>query len=99
MEAALPVRSLSEPASRTDPDICRGDLIPDPAPMESAADDRVLIFELTRALDEREKRMIKLRYYLGLTQAETAKRLGISQVQVSRLESKALNKLRERAAE
>ena len=46
------------------------------------------------ALRERERKLILLRYYKGLTQDKTAKILGISQVQVSRLEKKAIQFLR-----
>ena len=45
-------------------------------------------------LSENEKRLIKARYYEDLTQTETSKILGISQVQVSRNENKILKKLR-----
>ena len=45
-------------------------------------------------LPEREQKLILLRYYKGLTQDKTAKILGISQVQVSRLEKKSLQFLR-----
>ena len=46
------------------------------------------------ALPERERMVIALRYYHGLTQDKTAKALGISQVQVSRLERRALEAMR-----
>ena len=45
-------------------------------------------------LPERERKLILLRYYKGLTQDKTAKILGISQVQVSRLEKKSIQFLR-----
>lgn len=45
-------------------------------------------------LSEEEQRLIKARYYEDLTQTETSKKLGISQVQVSRNENKILKKLR-----
>lgn len=45
-------------------------------------------------LSEDEQRLIKARYYEDLTQIETSKKLGISQAQVSRNESKILKKLR-----
>ena len=54
-----------------------------------------LRFELDE-LSEKEKRLIYSRYYEGLTQSETSKILGISQVQVSREESKILEKLKTR---
>ena len=46
------------------------------------------------ALPEQEKKTILLRFYKGLTQQQCAKILGVSQVQVSRLEKRALEKLR-----
>ena len=46
------------------------------------------------ALPERERQLILLRYFKGLTQDKTAKVLGISQVQVSRLDKKILLRLR-----
>ena len=45
-------------------------------------------------LTERERMVIDLRYFHGLTQDRTAKLLGVSQVQVSRIEKKALGQLR-----
>ncbi len=47
-------------------------------------------------LDEFDRRLIDLRYYRGLTQQETSKELGISQVQISRKENKILTKLNSR---
>lgn len=46
-------------------------------------------------LSDREKNVIQLRYYHGLTQARVACVLGVSQVQISRIEKKALVRLRE----
>ena len=46
-------------------------------------------------LEERERMVISLRYFHGLTQDRSARVLGVSQVQVSRLERRALGKLRE----
>ena len=47
-------------------------------------------------LDEREKLIVYLRYYKDQTQSEVAARLGISQVQVSRLEKKILQQMKTR---
>ena len=47
------------------------------------------------ALEGTESQLIRMRYYEARTQAQVAERLGISQVQVSRLEKKILKKLRE----
>ena len=46
------------------------------------------------SLEERERRLIELRYFEGLTQVKTAKELGMSQVQVSRKEKAILMKMR-----
>ena len=45
-------------------------------------------------LPEKERMTVLLRYFKGLTQAQTARILGVSQVQVSRLERRSLNQLR-----
>ncbi|MED3660584.1 SigF/SigG family RNA polymerase sporulation sigma factor [Ureibacillus sp. FSL K6-8385] len=51
--------------------------------------------EVLKKLDKREQAIIYLRYYLDLTQTDIAERLGISQVQVSRLEKKILAQLKQ----
>lgn len=55
---------------------------------------RVLVEELIKSLSSRDKMIVDMRYFKNKTQAETAKMLGISQVQVSRLEKKILLNLR-----
>ena len=57
--------------------------------------DKLLIKELVGNLDEREQKIIVLRYFRDKTQSEVANLLGISQVQVSRIEGKILNKFKE----
>ena len=56
--------------------------------------DKICITELIEKLDDREKKLILLRYYKGKTQNEVAKILGVTQVQVSRIEKKILNSMR-----
>lgn len=48
------------------------------------------------SLPERERMIILLRYYRSFTQDRTARIIGVSQVQVSRLEKRAINRLREK---
>ncbi|MGN1271217.1 MAG: sigma-70 family RNA polymerase sigma factor [Clostridia bacterium] len=58
--------------------------------------DKLCIEELINKLEIRDKKIILLRYYKGKTQTEVAKLLGITQVQVSRLEKRILNEMREK---
>ena len=57
--------------------------------------EKMLIKESISKLDEREKKIVLLRYYKDKTQSEVAKVLNVSQVQLSRLETKIIEKLRE----
>ena len=50
-------------------------------------------------LDERQRRLVLLRFYQDQTQSEVSRQMGISQVQVSRLEKRALQRLREQLGE
>lgn len=61
--------------------------------------ERVALRTAIGRLPERQRMLILLRYYRGLTQDRTAKILGVSQVQVSRLEKKALQFLRQELRE
>jgi len=58
--------------------------------------DLIVMKEEIAALREKERLVILLRYYRDMTQQQIANRLGISQVQVSRIEKKALRKMREK---
>jgi RNA polymerase sporulation-specific sigma factor len=61
--------------------------------------DKLALNEAIGALTERERLIVYLRYYRDQTQSEVASRLGISQVQVSRLEKKILANIREQIAQ
>lgn len=56
--------------------------------------EKISLRQAIEKLPEKEKSVIQLRYYHGLTQDRTSKVLGVSQVQISRIEKKALEKLR-----
>jgi RNA polymerase sporulation-specific sigma factor len=58
--------------------------------------DKIALKEAIRELDDRERLIVYLRYYKDQTQSEVAERLGISQVQVSRLEKKILHQMKQR---
>ena len=56
--------------------------------------EQVTLRALVEKLPERERKVIALRYYHGLTQQASAKILGVSQVQISRLERRAVDQIR-----
>ena len=55
---------------------------------------KLAIKSLIDSLEEKEKELILLRYYKNKTQMEVAKILGMSQVQVSRIEKRVLNSMK-----
>lgn len=57
--------------------------------------EKIALRQAVEKLPEREKLVIQLRYYHSLTQQRVAKVMDVSQVQVSRIEKKALEKIRE----
>ncbi len=60
---------------------------------------KITIMQLINSLKTREKQIILLRYYKGKTQTEIAKILGITQVQISRIEKKILNDMKRNLTE
>ena len=60
--------------------------------------ERLTLRSAVAALPQREQQVLLLRYYRGMTQVQTARVVGVSQVQVSRLERRALEKLRRELA-
>lgn len=56
--------------------------------------DKIVLNDLIKQLSDREKLIIKLRYFKDKTQSDVAKVLKVSQVQVSRLETKIINKIK-----
>lgn len=67
--------------------------IPTPAP-EGEITEKMALRTVVASLEEKDRRLIELRYYKGLTQVKTAAELGMSQVQVSRREKAILLQMR-----
>lgn len=67
--------------------------IPTAAPEEEISE-RLSLKKVLDSLSEKEQKLIELRYFKGMTQVNTAKELGMSQVQVSRKEKAILQHLR-----
>jgi RNA polymerase sigma-B factor len=62
------------------------------------SEDRAVLAPGFRVLDERERRILHLRFFEGLTQSQIAQQIGISQMHVSRLIRRSLEKIREEIA-
>lgn len=90
LNVSLPVLSL-EPAEENE----AGIEIPVLSP-EDEISDFLALRQVILQLDEKDRKMIELRYYNGLTQTVTAKELGMTQVQVSRREKAVLDFLRKK---
>ena len=56
--------------------------------------DELALKEAIRSLNDREKRILNLRFFKGMTQIEVSEEIGISQAQVSRLEKGALDRIK-----
>ena len=63
--------------------------------MEEEVVERLALLQAIDALPDRERKVILLRFYKNLTQERTARILGVSQVQISRMERRAIGHLRE----
>ncbi|MCU1377940.1 MAG: polymerase sigma factor SigF [Acidimicrobiales bacterium] len=99
IDAGSAYRSASLDAGRSDDDESPGLLgqLGEVDPELARAERRAALGPLISGLPEREQVMLYLRFYEGMTQSEIAKRLGISQMHVSRLLSRSLQQLRELA--
>lgn len=86
--------SLFEPVFRDDGDaVFVIDQIKDNKISDSGWLDHIALSEGMRHLTEREMRILRLRFFVGKTQMEVSREIGISQAQVSRLEKSALKQL------
>ncbi len=96
-EANKPLASIHETVYENDGDpITLMDQIADDS--QDKWFDKMVLHEAIQALSKRERIIIFLRYFKDHTQAEVASRLGISQVQVSRLEKKILQLIKNQIA-
>ena len=68
--------------------------MPADSPEDQLAD-VISLNQVVEKLEDKDRALIELRYYSGMTQVQTAARLGMTQVQVSRREKKILGILRQ----
>ena len=90
--AMLPADSLQRPAGE---DGCSLEQLLPGDCIEERIIESVSLSDAISRLEPRQQAVIRMRYFRGMTQDKTAQVLGVSQVQVSRLERKALKSLRE----
>ncbi len=97
-EANRPLSSIHETVFENDGDpITLMDQIADES--DERWFDKLALTEAIDTLNERERLIVYLRYFRDQTQSEVARRLGISQVQVSRLEKKILQSIKDQIAQ
>ena len=97
LDSARPVNSIEDSQYRdnkTDKTISLIDQLSSGKDEENEITNRITIKKLIRELKDNEKKVILLRYYKGKTQMQVAKILGITQVQVSRIERKVLDNMK-----
>ena len=96
LDASSEVESLHKPIYQSDgQEVSLMARLPWRAEPEEEILDHLLLKELLGGLEKEERQLIYLRYFADRTQAQAGKELGISQVQVSRLEKKILKSMRE----
>lgn len=96
LDASSEVESLHKPIYQSDgQEVSLMERLPWRAEPEEEILDHLLLKELLGGLEKEERQLIYLRYFADRTQAQAGKELGISQVQVSRLEKRILKSMRE----
>lgn len=96
MEAVSDVESLSQTIYSGDgTPVLLGDRLPDKHDKGEELLNRMLLAQLIGMLAKDEQEIIRLRYFEEQTQVQVAARLGMTQVQVSRVEKRILRKMRE----
>lgn len=96
MEAVVEIESMEQSLyNKEGKEISLKERIADEKNEEEELMNKLFLQQLLNGLDKRDRKLIFLRYFENKTQTEVAKILGISQVQVSRLEKKILRQMKE----
>lgn len=100
-EVVFALDAMSDPVSLYEPvysdagdTLCVMDQIRDTKNTEEDWTNRIALKDALKRLNERERRILSMRFYEGKTQMEVSGEVGISQAQVSRLEKAAMNTIR-----
>lgn len=96
MDSAAEVESLYKTVYQSEgTDISLIDKIPEKENAEEHLLNRIFLEEILGKLESSDRKLIYMRYFQDMTQTQVAERLGVSQVQVSRMEKRILEKLRQ----
>ena len=94
MEASRNVESIDKEMYSKDSAYTLMDLAEDDTNIEETVLNKIMVQQLMDMLESKERKIINLRYFKNKTQSQVAKEMGMTQVQVSRLEKKILNSMR-----
>lgn len=95
MESGIEVESIYRPVYQGDgTEISLMDKLPEKENQQEHLLNRIFLEEILGRLEPKERRLIYMRYFQDMTQTEIAGHLGVSQVQVSRMEKRILKKLK-----
>ena len=98
MESGAEVESLHKTIYQGEgTEISLMDKLPEKENRQEKVLDRIFLEEILGTLEAKERRLIYMRYFQNMTQMEIAHELGVSQVQVSRMEKRILRSLQESA--
>lgn len=94
MDASRNVESIDKEMYSKDLAYTLMDLAEDDTNIEETILNKIMVQQLMDMLESKERKIINLRYFKNKTQSQVAKEMGMTQVQVSRLEKKILNSMR-----
>ena len=94
MDASRNVESIDKEMYSKDSSYTLMDLAEDDTNIEETVLNKIMVQQLMDMLESKERKIINLRYFKNKTQSQVAKEMGMTQVQVSRLEKKILNSMR-----
>ena len=94
IDASRNVESIDKEMYSKDSAYTLMDLAEDDTNIEETVLNKIMVQQLMDMLERTERKIINLRYFKNKTQSQVAKEMGMTQVQVSRLEKKILNSMR-----
>lgn len=94
MDASRNVESIDKEMYSKDSAYTLMDLAEDDTNIEETVLNKIMVQQLMDMLESKERKIINLRYFKNKTQSQVAKEMGMTQVQVSRLEKKILKSMR-----